>query len=105
VVNTCRNRLRDAKQRRAGDIATATAIASPDHAAHSHDRILVEQALAQLKPDDRIVLALRYYHALTLDQVAELLDIPTGTVKSRLHKAHARLRSSIEQDRPPEAAR
>jgi RNA polymerase sigma-70 factor (ECF subfamily) len=105
VVNTCRNRLRDANKRRASDIATEIVLATPDHAPRSHERILVEQALARLKPDDRIVLALRYYHDLKLDQVAELLDIPTGTVKSRLHKAHARLRSSIEQALPSEAAR
>jgi RNA polymerase sigma-70 factor (ECF subfamily) len=51
------------------------------------------------------VLALRYYHDLKLDQVAELLDIPTGTVKSRLNKAHARLRSSIERTLPGEESR
>jgi RNA polymerase sigma-70 factor (ECF subfamily) len=105
VVNTCRNRLRDARQRRASDIATQTAIATPDHASRSHDRVLLEQAIAGLTPDDRIVLALRYYHDLKLDRVAELLDVPTGTVKSRLSKAHQRLRAEMERQQPQEEAR
>jgi RNA polymerase sigma-70 factor (ECF subfamily) len=97
VVNTCRNRLRDRSLRRAGDISAETMIAGPDDLGRSTERVLVEQALAGLKPDDRVVLALRYFHDLKLDDIATLLDVPTGTVKSRLNHAHARLRGAIER--------
>jgi RNA polymerase sigma-70 factor (ECF subfamily) len=100
VVNTCRNRLRDRSVRRAGDITAETVTAGPDALGRSHDRIVIEQALAGLKPDDRVVLALRYYHDLKLDDIATLLDVPTGTVKSRLNHAHARLRAAIERTVP-----
>ena len=91
VVNTCRNRLRDGNKRRGPDIDTQIGPIAPDPAGSADDRIVVEQALASLKPDDRIVLALRYYKDLKLADIAELLAIPTGTVKSRLNKAHDRL--------------
>jgi len=95
VVNTCRNRLRDGAKRCGPDIDTQIGPIAPDPAGRSDDRIVVEQALASLKPDERVVLALRYYKDLKLADIAELLDIPTGTVKSRLNKAHDRLRDAV----------
>jgi RNA polymerase sigma-70 factor (ECF subfamily) len=98
VVNTCRNRMRDATRRRATDIEGHVTLAAPDESGLIHDRFEVEQALACLKPDDRVILAMRYYHDLTLADIAALLDVPTGTVKSRLSNAHARLRSVVDRD-------
>jgi RNA polymerase sigma-70 factor (ECF subfamily) len=97
VVNTCRNRLRDASKRRTSDIATEATVAIPDQAGPSVDRVVVEQALATLRPDDRVVLALRYFHDLKLEDIAAVLDVPTGTVKSRLNHAHARLREAVDR--------
>jgi len=95
VVNICRNRLRHARRHRAGDIADHPTLPVPDHAARSHDRVLVEQALARLEPDDRVILALRFYRDLTVEQIAVLLDVPAGTVKSRLNRALERLRGVV----------
>ena len=99
VVNTCRDRLREARHRQAVDVAGQTDLAAPDSSLDVEERLQVEQALARLKPDDRILLALRYYHDLKLEDIAELLDVPTGTVKSRLNTAHTRLRSMLERSR------
>jgi len=95
VINTCRDRLRQAKHREAADIAAQTDLATPDPARDVDERARVEQALTLLKPDDRVLLALRYYEDLTLDDIAALLGVPTGTVKSRLNAAHGRLRSTL----------
>ena len=95
VINTCRDRLREARHRDAADVADQVGLQAPDGIRAIDDRIRVEQALAHLKPDDRILLALRYYRDLKLDDIAELLDVPTGTVKSRLSTAHDRLRSAM----------
>jgi RNA polymerase sigma-70 factor (ECF subfamily) len=96
VVNTCRDRLRQASRRRASDISDLR-IATPDSTGQVHERERVERALARLAPDDRILLALRYYRDLKIDDIAELLDIPSGTATSRLRTAHTRLRSVLEQ--------
>ena len=96
VVNTCRNRLTKAGRRRTADIAERPDAATADPSRQVHDREQLEQGLAQLKPDDRVLLALRYYRDLTLDDIATLLDIPIGTVKSRLSRAHQQLRAALE---------
>ena len=52
----------------------------------------VQQALAQLSPDQRRVIALRYGADLTEADIAQVLGWPVGTVKSRLNRARERLR-------------
>jgi RNA polymerase sigma-70 factor (ECF subfamily) len=52
----------------------------------------IRQALAQLSPDQRRVIALRYGADLTEVDIAQVLGWPVGTVKSRLNRARERLR-------------
>ena len=105
VVNACRDRLRRSARRRSSVLGSAPEPPAPDAVTGLHDRLLVEAGLARLKPDERIVLALRYYHDLKVEDIAATLGIPTGTVKSRLHHAHARLRAVIDQAHPPRGPR
>jgi len=100
VVNECRDRLRRASRRRTEDVDQQIGLRAPDVSGQVHDRFLVEAAIRELKPDDRIVLALRYYRDLRVDDIAALLDIPAGTVKSRLNHAHVRLRAVMERSQP-----
>lgn len=97
VVNVCRNRLRTRRRRPTSDLADQPNLRTPDAFATLDDRLQLEQAIAGLRADDRILLALRYYHDLRLDDIAAVLDIPLGTVKSRLARAHARLRTALER--------
>lgn len=97
VVNTCRDRLRRAARRRATDIEAAPALIAPDTSREVLDRILVEQALRRLDPDDRVVLALRHYRDLTIEDIARVLDVPLSTANSRLRTARARLRDALER--------
>jgi RNA polymerase sigma-70 factor (ECF subfamily) len=62
--------------------------AAPPEAAFGCD-VELEQALATLPVDQRAVLVLHHLHDLSVAQVAELLHVPTGTVKSRLSRARA----------------
>ena len=54
----------------------------------------IRKALADLPSGQREVLQLRFVDDLSLQEIADVLDIPLGTVKSRLHLGIARLRSS-----------
>lgn len=54
------------------------------------------QAIAELPAGHRAAVALHYLHGFSQDEVAELLDIPGGTVASRLHTARRRLRALLE---------
>jgi RNA polymerase sigma-70 factor (ECF subfamily) len=95
LVNTCRDRLRSGR-RAATDISVEVAITTGDPFAQSHDRDLLANAIAALPPEHRVVVALRYYRDLPVEEIASRLDIPPGTVHSRLHYALKRLHASLD---------
>lgn len=57
--------------------------------------IVAQQALQSLAPEERRLVQLRYFDDLTQPQVAQRLDLPEGTVKVRLHRVRARLKSAF----------
>lgn len=59
-------------------------------------RSTVLRALDALEPDTRAILVLRDLQDLDYQQLAEVFDVPVGTVKSRLFRARAALRDAIE---------
>jgi len=65
------------------------------------DRDQLERGFRRLSMDHRAVVVLHHYLDLPLDQVGETLGIPTGTVKSRLHRALAEMRAALEADGRP----
>jgi RNA polymerase sigma-70 factor (ECF subfamily) len=95
IVNTCRNRLRGT-QRRATDISSEVAMASGDPFGQTEDRDVLGAAIARLSADHRIVVALRFYRDLTVDDIAGRLGVPSGTVRSRLHYALRALHDAID---------
>lgn len=57
----------------------------------------LEWALGQISPDQRIVVILNDIQGHSYDEIAAMLDIAPGTVKSRLHRARARLREILRE--------
>ena len=72
-------------------------MATPDGTGDIDRRLVVEQSLDRLKPDDVVVLALRHFLDLQVKDIAVVLDIPVNTAKTRLHAATARLRAELEK--------
>jgi RNA polymerase sigma-70 factor (ECF subfamily) len=95
LVNTCRNRIRSTRGQ-ATDISAEVALATGDHTGRVEDRDVIGAALAALSPDHQILIALRYYRDLTVDDIARRLGVPAGTVRSRLHYALKRLHDAID---------
>jgi len=56
----------------------------------------VDAALLDLTPDQRAAFVLREYHDLDYDEIARVLEVDLGTVKSRLSRARAALRARLE---------
>lgn len=92
-------------QARQDRITQAAAAAEPEVPGHA-DRVaadvtaqamrtLLEGAVAVLSAGDRDVLLLIAYEQLTYQEVARALDIPVGTVQSRLHRARTKVRQVL----------
>jgi RNA polymerase sigma-70 factor, ECF subfamily len=60
------------------------------------DRDLVERALRRLDPDWRAVVVVHFFLGLPLTEVADVLGIPVGTAKSRLHRSLQAMRLELE---------
>jgi len=65
------------------------------------DRDQLERGFRRLSMDHRAVVVLHHYLDMPLDEVGRVLSIPTGTVKSRLHRALAEMRAALEADARP----
>jgi len=57
---------------------------------------LVQQSILSLPPDQRAVLVLRDVEGLEYEQIAELLELNLGTVKSRIHRARMALKDKLK---------
>jgi RNA polymerase sigma-70 factor (ECF subfamily) len=65
------------------------------------DRDQLERGFRRLSIDHRAVVVLHHYLDLSLDEVAETLGVPAGTVRSRLHHAMRALRAAFDADARP----
>jgi RNA polymerase sigma-70 factor (ECF subfamily) len=73
--------------------------ASPEHKVEQRELYsLVYEALEKLEFKQRATLVLFYLHDFSLVEVAEIMDCPVGTVKSRLHYARENLRRELLAD-------
>ncbi len=62
------------------------------------NRDLIDRALRRLTVDERTVLVMRHYLDMSLVEAADALGIPLGTMKSRLSRATAAMRTALEAD-------
>jgi RNA polymerase sigma-70 factor (ECF subfamily) len=69
--------------------------AAPDRATEVEDR--VGKALMDLKPDDRAVVVLKHFASFSYQEIADVLEIPVRTVKSRLFTARERLQFALRE--------
>ena len=74
---------------------------TPDGSSVISDRDEIERAFRRLSLEQRAVFVLHHYVGLPLVEVAEVLGIPAGTVRSRLHYALAELRDALRAGAEP----
>jgi len=79
-------------------IATATFDGPEKAAARSLRRDRILDAMSELSADQRRALALAYFGGYTHRQIAEALDAPLGTVKTRIRSAMGKLRHSLKEE-------
>ncbi|WP_244527422.1 sigma-70 family RNA polymerase sigma factor [Lihuaxuella thermophila] len=60
------------------------------------EKIELREAVNKLEADQRIVVFLHYFEDISLKDIADMLDIPVNTVKTRLHRARRALANMLE---------
>jgi RNA polymerase sigma-70 factor (sigma-E family) len=91
------SRWRRLRRYRETPVADALEVAGPDPNDQTALRLAMRGALLRLPPAHRAVLVLRYYEDLDEAQVAAALGCSVGTVRSRTHRAVARLRKMLPE--------
>jgi len=108
VTNACYDALRYHKRRPAqsleledddehslADVLPADDESPADAAERSDLRRFIARAALQLSPDQRITFVLSDVQGMSYEEIAELMNVSLGTVKSRLSRARARLRDAL----------
>ncbi len=89
--------VRSARHRREIGVAEVPDSAAADATDALFEAILIEEALATLSAEHRAVVIRAYFGALTTAEMAVELEIPEGTVKSRLHYGLRALRLALQE--------
>ena len=100
VTNQARNRRRSAGRRhalaiKAGGMERQGEPSLDDHVIAAEDRVALLSAIEVLPRRDQEVITYRYFLDLSVSETAVALNVPTGTVKSRLARALARLEGTL----------
>jgi RNA polymerase sigma-70 factor (ECF subfamily) len=107
VARTCLDRLRASRPQVALEDDQGRVIPLPDPrpgpetAALSRERVrAIEAGLARLSPDHRAIVLMRDLSGMSYEEIAAALDLPVGTVRSRLARARAGLQAELLRQDP-----
>ena len=101
LVNSCYSEARRAKRWRTSGVSDMSREPSTHGGyAEVHDRDEIERVFEGLSMDHRAAVVMHHYLGMTLPQVALALDIPEGTVRSRLYHAMRKLREAMKDADP-----
>lgn len=87
------------------DPADPSVSVQPGHALETaEEERRIHAALARLSPEHRSVLVMKDMEGMKYEVMAEILQVPIGTIRSRLHRARLELRDLLVQEPTPEPA-
>ena len=88
----------DHRRRRSSSEAVTGVIHDAGYRHHPDLRLTMLDALAGLSPRDRAIVILRYFEDYSVEQVAEVLDVPVSVVKTQTRRSLAKLREVLAED-------
>lgn len=98
LVHACYAEVRRASTWSSNVVTLTIEAPMPDSTGDVATRDALERAFRRLPPEQRAVFVLHHYLGWPLGEIAESLDVPVGTLKSRLHYATSTLRAALEAD-------
>lgn len=101
LINVCRNHWRHQKRHpihASSDDSAVVANAGTVDQARADQRLMLDEALAELPAQQREVLVLRFFVDLSVPETAHVLQIPEGTVKSATHRGLGALRKLLSDE-------
>ena len=88
-------KLGSGRKKREMSTSNEMEILAPSASIQPEDTMLLEQAMLELPAEDRELITLRHLDGLSYQELAERLEVPQGTIMSRLHHARKRLRDKL----------
>lgn len=99
LINACRGQLRRSNRHDVIDVDVADlSRQSADPGVELADRDQLERGFRRLDAEQRAVVILHFYRGYSVPEVAEIVGIPLGTAKSRIHRATTALRAALDAD-------
>ncbi|WP_219837221.1 sigma-70 family RNA polymerase sigma factor [Paenibacillus sp. R14(2021)] len=100
LMNYCADEINKRSRRNGRLQAMAVGLESHLSSGESEllEKVVLESAIEKLDANYRDVIQLKYYHDLTITEIARTLEKPEGTIKTWLHKALGGLRKRLEKD-------
>lgn len=98
LVRRCADWTRRQQRRRNLSGALEREVTAPESAESDDSAVRLRAQLDRLPSERRTILSLHYLHEVPLGEIASLLSIPLGTVKSRLHHARQQLKRALEKE-------
>lgn len=98
AINECYHIIRKQKINQDKIVKIQTETVAQEKENLSIEKTDIETAISKLDEDLRIVVVMYYYNNLKVNDIAEVLQIPAGTVKSRLSRARESLYESLKQE-------
>jgi RNA polymerase sigma-70 factor (ECF subfamily) len=102
AVNACYDSLRRRRDSTSLDDRPVEPAPFPDHADQATSAIDIQRALSSIPPDFRVVVVMHEVQDMPLEDIASILDVPVGTVKSRLHRGRVALGRALSARTPGE---
>lgn len=97
TIDTLRSKGYKKQTKISGDENAVSNIQDSNSGIEKFDSVGLVKQLSNLKPDQKIIIDLAYFNGFTQDEISKQLNIPLGTVKTKMRSAILELRKYIQQ--------
>ncbi len=97
TIDTLRSKSYKKQSKISSDESAVSSLRDSNTGIEKFDTVGLAKQLANLKPDQKMVIDLAYFNGFTQDEISKQLNIPLGTVKTKMRSAILELRKYLKQ--------